>query len=75
MRSLIKPPEGYGLAYIDFALQEIGVAAALSGDELMAKGYEEGDPYISFAKAAKLVPQDARPMQVGCLGCELWNGA
>ena len=25
----------------------------------MAKGYDEGDPYIAFAKAAKLVPQDA----------------
>jgi DNA polymerase I-like protein with 3'-5' exonuclease and polymerase domains len=59
MRGLIKPPEGYGLAYIDFASQEIGIAAALSGDELMAKGYEDGDPYLSFAKAAKLVPQDA----------------
>jgi hypothetical protein len=59
MRGLIKPPEGYGLAYIDFGSQEIGIAAALSGDELMAKGYEDGDPYISFAKAAKLVPQDA----------------
>ena len=42
MRGLIKPPEGYGLAYIDFASQEIGIAAALSGDELMAKGYVEG---------------------------------
>ena len=59
MRHLIKPPEGYGLAYIDFASQEIGIAAALSGDELMAKGYVEGDPYIAFAKAAKLVPQEA----------------
>jgi hypothetical protein len=59
MRCLIKPPEGYGLAYIDFASQEIGIAAALSGDELMVKGYEDGDPYIAFAKAAKLVPQDA----------------
>ena len=59
MRSLIRPPEGHGLAYIDFASQEIGIAAALSGDELMAKGYAEGDPYIAFAKAAKLVPQDA----------------
>jgi DNA polymerase I-like protein with 3'-5' exonuclease and polymerase domains len=59
MRGLIKPPEGYGLAYIDFASQEIGIAAALSGDELMAEGYRYGDPYIVFAKAAKLDPQDA----------------
>jgi DNA polymerase-1 len=59
MRGLIKPPEGYGLAYIDFASQEIGIAAALSGDELMAEGYQAGDPYMAFAKAAKLAPTDA----------------
>ena len=59
MRGLIKPPEGCGIAYIDFASQEIGIAAALSGDELMAEGYRGGDPYMAFAKAAKLVPPDA----------------
>jgi DNA polymerase I len=59
MRGLIKPPEGYGLAYVDFASQEIGIAAALSGDERMAEGYREGDPYLAFAKAARLVPPDA----------------
>ena len=59
MRGLIRPPEGFGLAYIDFASQEIGIAAALSGDERMAEGYRAGDPYMAFAKAAKLVPPDA----------------
>jgi DNA polymerase I len=59
MRFLIKPPVGFGLAYIDFASQEIGIAAGLSGDERMAEGYRHGDPYIAFAKAAKLVPADA----------------
>ena len=59
IRGLIKPPEGCGLAYIDFASQEIGIAAALSGDERMADGYREGDPYLAFAKAAQLVPADA----------------
>ena len=59
MRGLIKPPEGHGLAYIDFASQEIGIAAALSGDELMAEGYRDGDPYMAFAKAAKLAPPEA----------------
>jgi DNA polymerase I len=58
-RGLIKPPEGCGIAYIDFASQEIGIAAALSGDERMADGYREGDPYLAFAKAAQLVPADA----------------
>jgi DNA polymerase I len=59
LRSLIKPTEASGLAYIDFASQEIGIAAALSGDERMAEGYMQGDPYLAFAKAARLAPPDA----------------
>ena len=59
MRFLIKPPEGFGLAYIDFASQEIGIAAGLSGDEQMAEGYLDGDPYLAFAKAARLAPPEA----------------
>lgn len=42
MRGLIRPPEGFGLAYIDYSSQEIGIAAALSGDERMIEGYREG---------------------------------
>jgi DNA polymerase I-like protein with 3'-5' exonuclease and polymerase domains len=59
IRGLIRPPEGYGLAYIDFSSQEIAIAAALSGDERMMEGYETGDPYLAFAKAAGLAPPDA----------------
>jgi len=59
LRGLIRPAEGYGIAYIDFASQEIGIAAGLSGDERMIQGYIEGDPYLAFAKAANLAPQDA----------------
>jgi DNA polymerase-1 len=59
MRGLIRPPPGRGLAYVDFSAQEIAIAAALSGDERMVEGYSSGDPYISFAKDAGLVPPDA----------------
>jgi len=59
LRGLIRPPKGYGIAYIDFASQEIGIAAGLSGDERMIQGYVEGDPYLAFAKAANLAPPDA----------------
>ena len=59
MRSLIRPPEGYGLAYIDFSAQEIAIAAGLSGDERMIDGYRSGDPYLAFAKQARMVPADA----------------
>jgi hypothetical protein len=59
MRHLIVPEDGYGLAYIDFASQEIGIAAALSGDQKMIDGYLSGDPYLAFAKAAGLAPAEA----------------
>jgi DNA polymerase I len=59
MRGLIRPPEGWGLAYIDFSAQEIAIAAGLSGDERMIDGYRSGDPYLAFAKQARLAPADA----------------
>jgi hypothetical protein len=59
LRSLIKPPPGYGLAYIDWSQQEFGIAAALSGDVAMQCAYQSGDPYLAFAKQAGAVPEDA----------------
>src|SRR5438552_8491010 len=59
LRGLIKPPPGYGLAYIDWSQQEFGIAAALSGDPMMLAAYESGDPYLAFAKQAGAVPSDA----------------
>ena len=59
LRGLIKPPPGYGLAYIDWQQQEFGIAAALSGDPLMKAAYTSGDPYLAFAKQAGAVPHDA----------------
>jgi DNA polymerase I len=59
LRSLIQPPPGYGLAYIDWSQQEIGIAAALSGDPALQAAYQSGDCYLAFAKQAGAVPQDA----------------
>jgi DNA polymerase I len=59
LRSLIKPPPGYGVAYIDWSQQEFGIAAALSGDLAMQAAYTSGDPYLAFAKQAGALPQDA----------------
>src|SRR4029450_11433918 len=59
LRSLIKPPPGYGAAYIDWEQQEHGVAAVLSGDPAMLAAYLSGDPYLEFAKQAGAVPLDA----------------
>ena len=59
VRGLIKPEIGMSLAYCDWSSQEIAIAAALSGDELLWKAYESGDPYIAFAIQARLAPPDA----------------
>lgn len=56
LRNLIQPPEGMALAYIDFEQQEIAIAAALSGDENLKQACLSGDPYISFAIQAGVVP-------------------
>ena len=59
LRGLIKPPPGYGVAYIDWSQQEFGIAAALSGDVAMLDAYRSGDPYLAFAKQSGAVPADA----------------
>lgn len=55
----MKPPEGYGVAYVDWEQQEFGIATALSGDQAMQAAYRSGDPYLAFAKQAGAVPDGA----------------
>jgi DNA polymerase I len=52
LRGLIKPPPGHGVAYVDWSQQEIGIAAALSGDPALIEAYQTGDVYLAFAKQA-----------------------
>jgi hypothetical protein len=59
LRSLIKPPEGFGVVYIDYSAQEFATAAVLSGDEEMIRGYQSGDPYLAFGKSAGAIPSTA----------------
>ena len=59
LRGLIKPSPGRAVAYVDYAQQEFGIAAALSGDTAMQEAYLSGDPYLAFAKQAGAVPQNA----------------
>jgi hypothetical protein len=58
-RGLVKPPEGVGLAILDYSGQEFGVAAALSNDQNMLDAYSTRDPYLWFAKKGGLVPPEA----------------
>jgi hypothetical protein len=59
IRGLVREQEGRSVAYIDWSTQEIAIAAGLSGDERMAEDYASGDVYLAFAKANRLVPDDA----------------
>jgi DNA polymerase I len=58
LRSLIKPPPGMAVAYVDYEQQEFAIAAKLSGDANMLTAYASGDPYLAFAKQAGAVPED-----------------
>jgi DNA polymerase I len=58
MRGLIKPFEGWAVAYLDWEQQEFGIAAALSNDRNMIDDYNSGDAYLGFAKRAKAIPSD-----------------
>ena len=59
LRGLIKPEQGRAVAYIDWSQQEIGIAAALSGDTALQEAYRSGDCYLTFAKQAGAIPATA----------------
>jgi DNA polymerase I len=59
LRGLIKPEPGRAIAYIDWASQEVGIAAAVSGDLVMQSDYQTGDPYLAFGKNAGFLPPAA----------------
>jgi DNA polymerase I len=60
MRGLmVFPPDKIG-CYLDWRTQEIGVAAALSGDPALLEAYRGGDVYYAFARDCGLT-QDSDP--------------
>lgn len=59
VRSLIKPPKGHAIAYIDWAKQEPGIASVLSGDEALRQAYKGEDLYLATAKACGMAPKHA----------------
>jgi DNA polymerase-1 len=59
---LIKPPEGHGLAVLDFRAEEYVMMAVLAGDEATLDDYAnapDGDVYLEFGRRNLLVPADA----------------
>jgi DNA polymerase I len=57
LRGLIKPTHSRVLCYLDWASQEFIIAAALSGDQHMLDAIASDDPYLWFAKMARLAPE------------------
>jgi hypothetical protein len=49
MRSFIRFPEDAIGVYLDWRTQEVGIAAALSGDQALMDAYLSGDVYHAFA--------------------------
>jgi DNA polymerase I-like protein with 3'-5' exonuclease and polymerase domains len=47
------------VAYCDWSAQELGIAAKLSGDEVMMSAYSSGDPYLFLAERFGVVPRGA----------------
>src|SRR5262249_43831296 len=52
MRSFMEPGPGMAIAQVDYGAEEIGIAAAVSGDPVLMADYRSGDPYRQFAAAA-----------------------
>ena len=53
MRSFIKPDRPrWAIATVDVGCEEVGIAAALSGDPVLQADYLTGDPYRQFAADA-----------------------
>jgi hypothetical protein len=67
LRFLILPEPGMGVAYIDWSQQEFGIAAVLSGDQVMIDAYQSGDPYLAFAKQAGAVPPEGTKAIYGAI--------
>ena len=84
IRGFIKPPPRHGIAYIDWSSQEVGIAAALSGDKNMMADFAAGDPYIQFGIRAGLLPyqNNGREISSRCARydqsvrarCSIWDG-
>src|SRR3546814_11173279 len=50
-RSIVSTREGAELSYVDFDQFEVGIMAALSGDQQLAALYAAGDMYELFAES------------------------
>ena len=59
IRFMLQAPPGWGLLASDYAQQEVGTGAGLSGDPVLQRAYNLGDPYLGFAVEARAIPRAA----------------
>jgi hypothetical protein len=59
IHGVIKPPEGYGMACLDWVAQEFGFGAGASGDPEMIADFQSGDPHMGLAIRIGLAPVGA----------------
>ena len=57
MRSFLVFPEDTIGVYLDWRTQEVGIAAALSGDQALMNDYQAGDVYHALAKLCGLTTE------------------
>jgi DNA polymerase-1 len=50
LRPLVIPEEGYGIGEVDWSQVEVGVAAAMYGDDGLVRMFNSGDVYSSMAQ-------------------------
>ena len=50
LRPLVIPEEGYGIGEVDWSQVEVGVAAAMYGDDELVRMFNSGDVYSSMAQ-------------------------
>jgi DNA polymerase I len=60
MRSFMVFPEDVTGVYLDWRTQEVGIAAALSGDQALMSAYNDGDIYHALAKMCGLTKDNNR---------------
>ena len=66
MRSLMVFPPGTIGVYLDWRTQEVGIAAALSGDEALMASYAGGDVYYDLARLCGLTNDPDRKHWKAC---------
>ena len=66
IRHLIRPDPGLGVAYVDWAHQEFGIAAALSQDPAMLAAYASGGSLPQFCQASRSHPPGRQQGHARC---------